>query len=1143
MRKHFLMLVVALLPVVTMAQTQRGLSAQRLAQLERNKMSLVDFSKRTPSLRALGGRPQLTSLVPASNEVTNSTLKGSTWGVIETEDGRTWFYVQQLEYDPTLKWYYSKSEITIYDENNEAVTTLTVKVPEGKKVNSIQLFGTATTKFFDRDANTWEFLVYTHEIGSNSEQINTITVYNDKGAAKKSYDAYGAIFFDASEGFSSYQRLALVKEEVVTEGEETKNVHTVSVMKPGNYSSPIPEVEHKFSVETDLINYSDGAFFNMYKVDGKPYYTISHYEKPYMKGIDPQTWDPIVQEDNSFVTTVYDKNFTETAKLTIPVVKGVDALYTFYSFGMFSYEDLSKKFSNDGKLNFVITRSDYIAATDENEFAFDVYDEGGNKLKTLCEYVQNWMPMSNIPGEAEQMSFLVLENDKNIIRMVDIPSGHVATEFEAVVDGYKLSSNYDRVGKDGTYKYVIGIGEATLDEEDNLIARIGWYDKEGTPEHYVSFNMGPRAELFSPYIAAVTLNPYLFDTDSEHEYFYLTKVKKEGSEELEDVICLADEKGETIRTFTSPVEGATFSSGDIFASETSSPKLVLSYYDYASDMYDVRFHNLPLNKWPGGGDGSIENPYVITSAGDMQQMQIEPKAHYVLGADIDMDNYTMNWKPIDEFTGTFDGRGHTISGLRIDANHDYTAIFATTGEGAVIKNLVLVSPKVNVQKYNYYASFVAAYSLGTKFENIHIYNGKLGGAESEAVVGGICAEASMETSFEGCSVENVSINVPLAQMVGGIVGDTRTSSTVNACFVSGEITADASLGGIVGATGMNATVSNSHADVNLLAKHTVGGIVGKSERAPIDHCYAAGAITATKGNFSGNFCAGGIVGMLESNWAGSSEKVVSGCVSLIEMKDIPTNAKAVHRIVGMTIADEEYAAGETVKHDGGLAGNYATATGVITMEHDTVPDGADITVEALTADFFATLGYAYGADSIAPWKGSNIPVLYFEEEAHSLALNAEDVLLSEGESFSLVATVYGVNDASEVVFSSSNEEVAIIENVVVEGNKATATIQWKGEGSAIITASVGTLSATCQVLLISGIDEVLTPEDGLAIQNEAGRILVPGATALSLYAADGKRVVAVAGEQLSLTGISNGVYVVVATDNAGRRTSAKVMVK
>ena len=1050
------MLLAALVSVAALAQANGKLSARRLAQLKGNTKSMVDLSKNNMGIRALGGRPQLMNLAPAAEPGANHVLQGSNWGVLETEDGRTWYYTQKFEYDAELVWYYSKSDITIFDENHNEVSKLTVSVPEGKMVNSIQVFGTVTKKFFDRDDKTWEFLVYTHEVGSNGEQIHNITVYDNKGKKKVAYDAYAAIFFDASEGFSSYQRMALVHEEVATAG---KAEHVVELLKPMAYGDKKPAVEHTFRIETDLINYSDGAFFNMYKVEGNPYYTLSYYEKPYMSGYDLVTWDPIVQENNSYTTKVYDKSFQEVASLTIPVEKGQDALYTFYAFGMFSYEDLTTKFSNDGKFNFVITRSDYIASTDENEFAFDVYDQDGKKIKTLCELVQNWRPMSNIPGQPEQMSFLVMENDMNKIRMVDLPTGNIATEFEAVVDGYKLSNNYDRVGTEGTYKYVIGIGEATLDDDENVIARIGWYNKEGQPERYVDFNLGPDAELFTPYIAAATLNPYLFDTDAEYEYFYLAKVKPEGSEVVNDVLCLADGEGNTIRTFDAPTAGGTFSSGDIFDASSTSPKLVLGYHNFESDTYDICFYNLPLTKWPAGGDGTAENPYLITSAGDMLLMHDDPAAHYALGADIDMTLYAMNWQPINEFTGSFDGRGHTIKGLRIRTDNDYVGIFGITNEGAVVKNLNLVNPIVEVDKYNYYASFVAAYSLGTKFENIHIYNGTLTGADTEAVVGGICGEACMESSFVACSVQDVAINVPHTQMVGGICGDTRTTSTVNACFVSGDITADSSLGGIVGATGKNSTVSNSHVSVNLTAAHSVGGIVGLSERAPIDHCYAAGTVKATRGNFDGNMCAGGIVGLLESNWAGGYAKVLSACVSMVDLSAMPADAKAVNRIAGMTIESEKYEAGEEVKYEGGLEANYATTAWGAPSALDTVANGADIAMEALTAEFFASLGYAYGTDITAPWTGENIPVLYFEDEKPA------------------------------------------------------------------------------------GIGAVAVPGKGVALQREADEVKASGAACIALYSVEGKRVAVVRGDSLSLCGVPAGVYVVVATDAQGRRTSAKVLVK
>ena len=70
-----------------------------------------------------------------------------------------------------------------------------------------------------------------------------------------------------------------------------------------------------------------------------------------------------------------------------------------------------------------------------------------------------------------------------------------------------------------------------------------------------------------------------------------------------------------------------------------------------------------------GGNGSPENPYKIENADQLKAGEKNPGAYYELIADIDLEGSAENlWNPIGNdqnttFTGTFDGNGHTISGL------------------------------------------------------------------------------------------------------------------------------------------------------------------------------------------------------------------------------------------------------------------------------------------------------------------------------------------------------------------------------------------------------------------------------------------------------------------------------------------------
>ena len=112
-----------------------------------------------------------------------------------------------------------------------------------------------------------------------------------------------------------------------------------------------------------------------------------------------------------------------------------------------------------------------------------------------------------------------------------------------------------------------------------------------------------------------------------------------------------------------------------------------------------------------GGAGTEEDPWQITTPEQLQAVISDLSAHYVLTADLDLSGYE-NWPmlgiyvmdeesesgedPIPElvFTGTFDGGGHRISNLKIDASEDYehmfgVGLFSCVGHGGVIRDLTL----------------------------------------------------------------------------------------------------------------------------------------------------------------------------------------------------------------------------------------------------------------------------------------------------------------------------------------------------------------------------------------------------------------------------------------------------------------------
>ena len=104
----------------------------------------------------------------------------------------------------------------------------------------------------------------------------------------------------------------------------------------------------------------------------------------------------------------------------------------------------------------------------------------------------------------------------------------------------------------------------------------------------------------------------------------------------------------------------------------------------------------------GTGYGIEQNPYIITDVYQLQEMQDDLDAHYILGNDIDASD-TLNWndgegfEPVgatSPFKGTLDGKGYLIDGLYINRiEGDGQGLFAVLW-GAAVKNVILINAKV-----------------------------------------------------------------------------------------------------------------------------------------------------------------------------------------------------------------------------------------------------------------------------------------------------------------------------------------------------------------------------------------------------------------------------------------------------------------
>lgn len=933
---------------------------------------------------------------PIQNKIVPSSLTlGPTedYSFVEGADGTQWYVTQTFE---VSGYYYTGSEITFYNNKGEAQGSITVATPAEGSCNEIVVGNVITNKLFDREQSTYEVPVTLHIIHSPGVTSYVTYIYDlATGEVKFTYDGYMSIV-QTYTGYS-YEPVAVLS---YTATEEEVSVQKYDVYTKATWTSNGAFLKKSFSVPSKLAEYQVGGVFNVFTIGSDFYYVVSQYEKEYL---DPASyedpWDMIPTEGNNFVATIYNKNFAEVGKVTIPVASTSQYLVQ-YGVGLYGSEDLTNDFWDEtGELRLVVATTGFEVSTENETIAFDVYDMESNVVKNIAEDVSNWMNMYDIYGQSKQMAFL--STDGQTLSMVDVPSCETVVTFGVEVEGNAISTSIDRYPVDDSYQYVIALASPESDDNDDIFQRFAWVTKEGKIDRIVKFNVGPYNASWTPLVMGEALNPYLFDTDSQREYVFIANQREsESATTMIDEVRIVKEDGTIIGQYKEEPDGkGDLGSCALLGLNGDVPTLLIPYLSSVTDKITVELEFLPLAMLSAGGDGTENDPYQITSVGDLAMISRNPAAHYKVVNDFDAADYGV-WKSIPTFTGTLDGGNYIISNLILDGNNMYPAIFAST-EATTIKNIVLDSPKVELNEDASSMGFLVAESVSDTINNVHVNNAVVVGNETSAVVGGIIGRAMLNTEIAESSVNNISINAPETGYVGGIAGNTLTGSVVKACAVSGNIVAGNNIGGIVGATSTDCKVVNCHVDVDIEGCNTIGGIVGAAERGGIHMCYVEGSLIATEADWSGNYKTGGVAGSLTSDWTTTEESVVDPVISgnVIALKSITAGEGAVHRIVGYTRWDEDKEAmqwdptlvpvKEVALADNHVVSTLAVIDSTIAAEA-TSTEGADVAETDLNKAFFEARGFKYGTDVDNPWNEESTidPCLYFESVSSSSSVES-----------------------------------------------------------------------------------------------------------------------------------------------------------
>lgn len=189
----------------------------------------------------------------------------------------------------------------------------------------------------------------------------------------------------------------------------------------------------------------------------------------------------------------------------------------------------------------------------------------------------------------------------------------------------------------------------------------------------------------------------------------------------------------------------------------------------------------------------------------------------------DINLYGIAWTPIGQsnaFSGTFDGKGHTIEDMSANVTSGYAGLFGNVR--GTVKN-VQVTGSVTASGNVRAAGGIVGYSAGGTVQNC-LSKVNISAPQVNCPVGGVVGESS---------------NKP---------NDNTASSTVNLCWNEGTVTGGSdSTGGIVGKNSKG-TVTNCANFGEVKGSSTASGIVG---RGAVANSYNLGDVTGTEGRAYG----------------------------------------------------------------------------------------------------------------------------------------------------------------------------------------------------------------------------------------------------------------------------------------------------
>ena len=1008
-------------------------------------------------------------------------------------------------------YYIDSVKYTLYSSNLTEDISFTIRT-DTMLTNDVRVLPEYSRYMFNSNANR-EFMVMIHyfypQVGPNYQHWKHLVI-NEQGAAINSFENtdFIALYHNGQSGSTrkviTSQYDGYIDRPLTNEDTSTFKVFSIGSVT-GSSCVISEQAEHRIGTK-NLVAFQ-APIFDIKTIGNNTYYYFPHYQEPFLVGTPMQGQST---PDNKGMVKLYNiSNSALYKEIELPMPNWSNMMQIELGTGFSAYDMTRGIFGDGEKLDVMYGLKEYRASCDCYENIWMVVNEDGEVLKTMDRkiYDAGVQKMADVAGETDMYALYepAAQGGVSAVSMFDIRNWQIKTTFQAIHNGEKLTLIFNRIPYQGSFAYLFTMDEV-VSGNGTRYQPINYYNIKGEKIKTLNFDMGPQGIFFNPIFSNNTLNPYLFNASDALEFVGFA------------------------RTYTSPSQSAVYSSIYVYSEEgkllykaddnaggygkLAGPQGIWSTnggktFDYFRLTYSdgtSYFYQLPFALFEAG-EGTQENPYLISDAGHLDAVRYYPGAHYKVVNDIDMKPLfetkykNIGWEAIPDFTGSIDGQDFTIKNLKItDVQGTNASLFALLKNNAVIKNLRIENGEIIVNKTNNAKiAFVAgSCEKESSIKNVHV-TGTIKSAVNlgtNVAIGSIAASMMGETSGTGPLVQDCSFtgtietigNATVSGFVGGIVGEMRMNPTVKNCFSKGTInlpqSGTAGVGGIVGQMRSISFVNNCYSTADITGIGNVGGIVGyfneqTKMKGTMENCYASGRIMAVGAN--NTHFAGGVVGSSSDNNAHlvvnfqtmevsvvKTTLTMSGLIALNDSVTTSSQNQIAKRVIGINSKYNDNintfgaATADSIRYCYALSnvvlGN-STTYNTVTSEDPSGMDGADITAPELTEPFLTEIGWKFGNNTQNPWvwMEGKYPKLWFEVLVQSVVLDADEITIYIDDTHLLTVTVlpeYAVN--KNVTWKSNDQTMATVNNGLV-------TAVAEGTTTITVTTEEGGFTATCVV--------------------------------------------------------------------------------